>query len=356
MAHHTLIGLDIGSRSLKLAQLVWEGERLCPRVLRQHVWNDGVGDEAAFDDAFTSALKSMVAESGIRGKRVVITAPATLVDVRPMTAPLTEGVDLMSYVQAEISERTAQLAREFVADYWIAGETVEHGETKLEVYSVSAPRQEMVQLIKAVERAGLVCMRVEVAVIALARCVRWASAGDQTSSRLILDIGDSSSQLLALGENGIDFCRMIKWGGRDVTTNIQKTLAVDVETAERIKTTWGISPISRDPTSDGPTSHPQQQRVNDSIEQELRALALEIGRSLAYRARCTSDCDVTVLGIAGGGALLKGLPGFIKDALKLSVEQTPVLASDAPACEVSDKESIASYGSAVGAALAGVTS
>ncbi len=321
MGSYSPIGIDIGTADIKLVQLVREKGTWVPFALGLQLWSARSTDDVQFDDCFTAALRAAFEGGGFKGKRAIVSAPACLVDIWPVKVPLSEGVDVASFVQSEIAERRGQLTSDFVVDYWIGGDTVEHGESKIEAYAVSASHEKVVSMVRAVEKAGICCTRVEVAATSLAHCVELADE----EPLLLLDIGDRSSMLMAMDSVGITFCREIKWGGHHVTSRLKTALDIDMETAAQIKEEWGIRPISDASGADSSSAHPRQQVINDSIEQEIRVLALEIGRSLAYRARSSGGGDSKELALVGGGARLRGLDRFLKDALKLTVKSAPII-------------------------------
>ncbi|NOS99696.1 MAG: pilus assembly protein PilM [Phycisphaerales bacterium] len=358
MPRYTPIGVDVGSSSVKLAQLVAVDDEWAPSALVQEPWQNGDGDQLQLGETLVDAVRKAVGRGRFRNRRAVAIAPTCLADVRPTSVPVAEGIDLMTYVQSELAERHGERAHEFVVDFWIAGDRLEHGETKLELYTVAMPRQSVVDLVGAVEKAGLVVTRVDIAATAVATALSYAHGGGDEPLPVNVDIGDRRSLLFAASAEGISFCRVIKWGGRQVTDQIRQALHADFEGAEQIKKEWGLRPIGGASNATGKTLHSRQQIINDSIEQSLRGLALEIGRSLAYHARGQTGNDIQSVGLMGGGARLKGLPEYIKDALRLGVTAPAVLRKPdrwpTASRELADAEPPDLYGAAIGAALSGV--
>jgi len=353
----TPVGIDIGSSGVKVAQLRRVSHRWEPRSLASREWDEGsTGDEMAFGEAFTSTVREAVQSSGAKGRRAVVSAPAYLVDIRPITAPVSDNVDLGAHVQTELLERHAESADHFVTDFWVTGEIVEHGETKLGLYSVSARSDRIISLVRAVEKAGLDCIRVETAATSLGHAVAAGRTEEDCRSLIVVDVGKRCSQLLALDANGLGFCRLFNWGTQNIAGNIKRSLDIDTETATQLMIECGLRSTS--PIRAGEDLHPRQQQINDSIERELRVLALEIGRSLAYRARGCPDGEVGTVHVSGGGSRLRGLREFIKDALKLDVDSLNVLGGvdrgNGRARETSPDQPPGAYGVAIGAALAGV--
>ncbi len=351
------IGIDVGNSAVKVAQLCYRDGQWLPMGIGRGDLPPKEPGAAASSADWIAAIHEAISAGGVKGKRVVVTAPCDYIDVRPITVPVAEGIDLDSYVRSELAERVTHETADFVSDYWIGGEVVEHGETKLQVYSVSAPKDQIVSLIRTVEQAGLICTRIEIQATSLGMCMS-RSANDVPGERpLILDIGSRHSMLLALGNDGISFCRTIGWGSERVTCRIREELNVDFESAERIKKESGLVPTGTTDDAEAGDA-PRQQLVNDCIEQELRGLALEIGRSLAYRARSGQEREATSLCVVGGGSSLKGLDRFIHDALKLKVTHPSILGGvdqwhDMARTRLND-ESPAEYAVALGTALAGV--
>ncbi len=353
MAGYSPIGIDVGTSDIKLAQLKRERKQWLPFAAVRQVWRTRSTDEPQFDDVLTTSLKAAYESHGFKGRRAIVTAPSCLIDVWPVKVPLNEGVDVFSFVQAEIAERRGQLTSEFVVDYWIAGETVEHGETKLEAYAVSASREKIVSLVKSIEAAGLCCTRIEIGATSLAHGVEI----DESTELLLLDIGDRTSMLMAMDNMGITFCRDIKWGGGRVTAKLKQALDIDMETAEQIKLEWGIRPIHEHSDDQFGDAHPRQQVINDAIEQEIRGLALEIGRSLAYRVQSGDAHGERSLALVGGGSQLRGMDRFLQDALKLGVTTAPVRMHEALATLVEHEgqhDAAERFAIALGTAISGV--
>ncbi len=238
MARNSLIGLDLGTSSVKAAQLVRVGDGWVPFAFSKHACLWRTSDEID-SDVLTAGIRSVIAAGEFKGHRAVITAPDTLVDIRPVNVPLAEIIDLRRFIESEIAERHGEVAGHFVADYWTVGETVEHGEAKLQVYSVCISRDAIVSIIQAVEKAGLICDHVEITATALARSVVCES--DATTT--VLDIGERGSLLMSFSLGGISFCRPIKWGIGHVVRGIKESLDIDMETAQQIMVDCGLAPV-----------------------------------------------------------------------------------------------------------------
>ncbi|MCA9681157.1 MAG: pilus assembly protein PilM, partial [Myxococcales bacterium] len=119
---------------------------------------------------------------------------------------------------------------------------------------------------------------------------------------LLVDCGDKSTDLVAIGADGPVAARGLRRGGRQLVRELAKTWRLDKSAAELA--------LERDGTIDDPAIRRAMQPLLREIEHTRQWLRAEVG------------CQVVEVRLAGGGAKLRGLGPWL--ASELGIEVGPV--------------------------------
>jgi len=140
----------------------------------------------------------------------------------------------------------------------------------------------------------------------------------------VLDIGTGSATLSVIGPNGLEFTRELPVGGDNVTAALTGKLplqsgAVEIsrQAAEAVKRHYQIG--QSDDVSVADVVVPSA-RVLSAIRPVLERLSSEIVRSLQFYAQSHGLKKVRTLYLCGGGSQLAGLPEYLAHEARLTVE------------------------------------
>ncbi len=309
------IGLDIGSRQIKLAQLASApgGCRLAARAVL-----DRIADAPALTPDEVRRMRDVLERQGFIGSRVVIAAPPGKLACEMFELPpRSSGAPVDKIARAEIA-RTARLGLDnFEMALWdLPAPTRATGATS--VMAVALKEDEALSLLDPLEDSGLDVLALDAPGWALARaCAATACrAGEITA---VLDVGWSAGTIVLLGDASILYQRSLHELGVGVLyREIMSQLAVGDKAADFLVTSaeGGI----------GPQNGSRWQWITDQIRQYADSLADEVRASFAYAAHRYAALHVKSLRLAGGGASVRGLGGLLGE--RLNVESRPLTDSD----------------------------
>jgi type IV pilus assembly protein PilM len=303
MATNTLIGLDIGSTSIRAAetQRTKEGPiianfghfALPPGAVQGGVVND--------EKTVTGALKRLWATRKFSGKRVVLGLTNPQVVVREMAVTNLPRQELRKSLPFQVRDALPLPVEKSLLDFF----PLEDPGTNETVRGllIAAPKEAVLGAVRATERAGLHVTRVDLASFALLRAV--SRLDEQVEA--IVDIGArATSVVVHLGGEPL-IVRTIPRGGAEITETIATRLSISVPDAEALKCEMGLR-------------GEDDQEAADVIREAVRPLISEIRSSFAYLTAGERHSRVARLALSGGGALLPGLHDALTNQLGIDVE------------------------------------
>lgn len=233
------VGLDIGSKTIKLVELVKDGPR---RKLRSSgvVGYSGSPIEHMQDGkeltVLAELIKKLHKESNTSSKDVIIALPEPQVFTRTIKFPLLTDQEIASAVKWEAEQYIPIPVNEAIIQHKILERREGASPPEVLVLLVAAPRVLVEKYVKAVQTAGLAVVAVETELMAL---VRALAPADQTT--LLIDFGARSTDI-AIAKNGLlSFSRSIPTAGEAFTRAVAQSLGVEQKQAEEYKRTYGLS-------------------------------------------------------------------------------------------------------------------
>ncbi|MCU1689987.1 MAG: pilM, partial [Jatrophihabitantaceae bacterium] len=166
---------------------------------------------------------------------------------------------------------------------------------------VAAPREPVLDSVRAVERAGLRVKHVDLASFAALRAVGRVNGVVEA----ILDLGRTATTLVVHRDGVPSIVRALPHGGAEVTELLAKRMALSLEAAEALKREIRIDT--------GPGAHSRLGAGDESddgpqaLAQAVRPLIAETRNSLSYHASLHPEWTVNRILLCGGGAALLGL-------------------------------------------------
>jgi Tfp pilus assembly PilM family ATPase len=302
------IGLDIGSRQIKLAQLE-SGPHGCRLAARAVL--DRPADAATLTPAEVQRLRNVLERQGFRGNKLVIAAPpARLACEMFELPPRSSGAPVDRIARAEIA-RTARLGQDtFEMAMWdLPSPSRATGATS--VMAVAFKEADALSLLDPLEHDGLDVVAIDTPGWALARACA-ATDGHADEIAALLDVGWSTGSLVLLGNETILYQRNLHELGVGVLyREIMSQLGVGDKAAELLVTSseGGLAPEQQNGA--------RWQWIVDQIRQYADSLADEVRASFTYAAHRYPALPVKSLRLAGGGAAVRGLGGLLGERLRV---------------------------------------
>lgn len=234
------VGLDIGSKTVKIVELSREGKTLNLKASGV-VGYGGKPPESAQNDKemvpLAEAIKKLHKEAKISSKEVAIALPEQHVFTRTIRFPLLTDAEISSAVKWEAEQYIPIPVSDAIIQHQILERKEDVTPAQAVVLLIAAPKTLVQKYAKAVEMSGLRLNLVETELLALTHSL---APTDQTV--LIIDFGAKSTSV-AIAKNGsLMFSRSIPTAGEAFTRAISQTLGIEEVRAEEYKRTYGLSP------------------------------------------------------------------------------------------------------------------
>lgn len=358
---NSVVGIDIGSRSIKVAELRSQGRDVAVTALGiTQTPADSVDHTGIYNsDAVGAALKALLNESGVSASHAVVSiAGQASVMVRTLEVPKMNPSELKEQMQWEINRNMPFSESNFVSDYRPLGDDDPNSQN-MDVVMAISPQSAIDTVLACMKKAGKQVAAIDVEPMGYARSL-VRSYDDLYAGKTVcvVDLGHKTTAINIYRNGKLLMPRQVPIGGEMFDKEIANALGVSVADAEAAKfnevdltklevpvvggvpdfgvPTQGFTPynpFSNEPAGLGAAaetpSEPEQPApaapVPSSASPATTALASaveefvgEVRRSIDYFRSRGGNVDLVVL--AGGGAKLKGLDDYLRRSLGMDCD------------------------------------
>lgn len=293
-------GLEFGSSSIKVAQVNVTG----PRAFVINAIGSGPNtagsldfSDSAITQKIAASLKKVIAESGIKEKRVVVAIPESHVFSRIIEMPPMSEAELTSAISWEAEQFVPIPIADVELDYSIVDSGNSNKDKKMLVYMVAAPKKKLQSMVDFLINVGLDPIAVESEMVALARSLSYLPASGPT---LILSLGALSSLIGILKDSSLLFSYVSQVGGVALTRGLAQSLTLPLPQAEEYKKTYGVDP------------NQLEGKVRKGLLLGLNQIVDEMRKAMEYYASTHNERVNRIL-LTSGGAYLPGLVGYLTE-------------------------------------------
>lgn len=296
----SILGLDIGSHSIKLIEIGSVGgvpQLLAagsiptpPKALQSSLEAD--------HQAVAMAIKQLMKETGAKSTSVVIALPESQVFTRVIEVPALSARELSSAISWEAEQYIPLPLDQVNLDYSILREAKETGTDKMDVLLVACPKSLLERYLAIVELAELIPLAAETEIIATARALSRSVANIKNAS-LLVSLGAQTTDLAILRGGVLAFTRSISSGGEALSRALVSGLDFNVNQAEEFKRTYGLE------------KDKLQGKIVTAVKPIMDTIIGEMKRALAFYAEKHKDERVEVTLLSGGTAKLPGMVVYI---------------------------------------------
>lgn len=231
------IGVDLGSGSLKMAQLRTARDGLELLAMGSaEIPNDGQKGRSRRLGHLSRAIRGILKSGGFAGRRAVLSLPASAVFLQPVKIPPVPRAELDDTVANELQGKLPYPVDEAVIRHIPAGTVYAEGKEMQERIVAAISRSELSAHLAMARSAGLDVVGVNIEACALVECFTrlFRRRDDQATTTLFIDIGARSTQVvLARGAN-IFFARNLPVGGQTLDETVAEALQIPLEKAHRV--------------------------------------------------------------------------------------------------------------------------
>lgn len=305
------VGLDIGSSSLKLVEILGEkGSYNMNRFLTVPLDKGVIVDGAVVDiDALAEVISRLFNNSGCKKKSIVTSLSGHSVIIKKATFPIMDAHDLQETIHDEASK---YLPFDNMADVNFDFQVLGRNANNLnmnDVIIVAAKKDTIEGYVEAIELLGLSLAIVDVDSFALETMYQENYEYEEKDVVVIANIGASITSLNVVRNAASIFTRDFALGGNVITEAIQSQYGGSVEEAEKIKL--------HGPEGD---EYAKGEFFRNTLLPLTDSLCAEIERSIDYFRSTYSDEDIKMILLAGGGANIPGIVNDLSQRLSVPVE------------------------------------
>jgi len=305
------VGLDIGSSSLKLVEILGEkGSYNMNRFLTAPLDKGIIVDGAVVDiDALAEAIKVLFKNSGCQKKSIVTSLSGHSVIIKKAAFPQMDANDLQETIHDEASKYLPFDNMDDVNfDFQVLGRNAVNPNQN-DVIIVAAKKDTIEGYTEAIEIAGLSLAIMDVDSFALETMYQENYDFEEKDVVVIVNIGASITSLNVVRNAVSIFTRDFALGGNMITEAIQSQYGVSAEEAEKIKL-------------EGPAGdeYAKGEFFRNTLISLADSLCAEIERSIDYFRSTYSDEDIKMILLAGGGANIHGIVEDLSHRMSVPVE------------------------------------
>src|SRR6266576_2359778 len=303
-----LVGLDIGSNSIKAVELQKKGNTYnLVNLGFENLLTDTVVDGQIMElNNVSNVITSIFNEHQIKRSRVAAGVSGHSVIVKNIVLPQMSADELRESFSWHAEEHIPFDISDVNLDYQVTSSSAD----ALNVLMAACKSDKIANVKQAIQLAGKQPLVIDVDTFALQNCYEvnyQPKAGEVVA---LLNIGASTMNINIMNGVRSVFARDASVGGSQYTSLLQKELGLTFEQAEAVK--------RGHPLPEGVESRP----IQPIIEAVSDILALEVRKTMDfYRATAEEgDAAIKKILLAGGGSKLPGLAGYLAKRFEIPVE------------------------------------
>jgi type IV pilus assembly protein PilM len=303
-----VIGLDVGSSSIKLVELT-EGKT---GYKLQNLGISPIPPEAIVDGALMDSvtiidtIRDLIATSKVKTKDVVTSISGQSVIVKKINLPYMTDAELEESIRWEAERYIPFDINDVNIDFQTFGSNPENPEV-MDVVLVAAKKDIINDYVSVIMEAGLNPVIIDIDAFALENMLAINYEIGKEEVVALANVGASTTNINILKNNVSGFTRDIFKGGNQITEDIQRQLHVDYDEAEKIKVGSKVDVTSRS-------------IVQNLLKTNSESLAVEIRNSLDFFQSSATYEKISKLYLSGGGSKIKDFDIILQEEIGIPVE------------------------------------
>jgi type IV pilus assembly protein PilM len=319
----SVIGIDVGSSSLKVVQLRREGGTAVLETYGEIALGPAMGGEVGQAtnlpaDKIAETLKDLLREANVTTTEAGISIPFSRSLLTLVELPRRESEEEQkTVISLEARKYIPVPVTEVQLDWFVLPESIAEGAVpppKIKVLLVAVHNDELALLQGVVAGAGLNASFYEIEIFSTIRSV----VDEPVKPVLVLDIGASATKTYVVERGVVALSHNIRQGGQDVTRTIASAHGLPMAVAEEQKKQHGFT------RSDAPYDRKTIELVYSRIFEEARRVVAKF--------ETTQKKAISSLVLTGGGGVTKELAEYAKEFFSMEVHVAdPFAKTSAPA-------------------------
>lgn len=296
-----LVGLDIGSHSIKLVELkkLKTGYRL-ERFAMAPLPADVIVDGAVMDSgSIIEVIRDLISKHKIKNRKVALSISGFSVIIKKVTLNVMSEEELLESIHWEAAQYIPFDIEEVNIDFQILGENPENPD-QMDVLLVAAKKEIISDYETLMAESGLETHIIDVDSFAVETMYENLFEMSPEEVIALINIGASTMNFNIVKGPISLLTRDVSMGGKQLTEDIQKQYNLRYEEAEAIKL-------------GSPDSWGQYKNFDRLMRNACDSFATEIQRSLDFFYANFPDEHVGRLGLCGGASKTPGLLEHIQE-------------------------------------------
>lgn len=306
MKSREIVGIDIGSSSVKLVQLnEYKGAYQLKNVGILPLPSEAIVDNSLMDTtSIVETIKDLLKSLNSKAKEAVCSISGNSVIIRKITLPAMTPEELEDQIAWEAEQYIPFDINDVNLDFEIL-DTDLSASGKMTVLLVASKKEIINEYVAVFNEAGLKLVVVDVDSFAVQNIFEQNYTPAEHEVVALINIGATIMNLNVVKGGVSLFTRDVQMGGNLYTEEIQRQFSLSGDDAERAKVTG---------------DYPDKVRLNDTICRINETLAIEILRSLDFYNSTAEDQKISKIYLSGGCSKISMLPEAVAQRLGLPVE------------------------------------
>ncbi|MRR05587.1 MAG: type IV pilus assembly protein PilM [Deltaproteobacteria bacterium] len=306
MKSREIVGIDIGSSSVKLVQLSEQkGTYSLKNAGILPLPSDAIVDNSLMDTtSIVETIRGLVKSLGSKAVDAACSISGNSVIIRKISLPAMTPEELEEQIAWEAEQYIPFDINDVNLDFEILDSDLS-ASGKMTVLLVASKKEIINEYVSVFNEAGLKLVVVDVDSFAVQNIFELNYEPSENDVVALINIGASIMNLNVV-KGGISlFTRDVQMGGNLYTEEIQRQFAVSSQDAEHIKIT---------------SDFPDKARLTDIMSRVNETLSLEIHRSLDFYNSTAEDQKIAKVYLSGGCAKVAKLADAVSQRLGMPVE------------------------------------
>ncbi len=309
-----LIGIDIGSHSIKIVEIEHKKkEKVLKNIGIAYLPPLAVSPSGIKDpEAVKTAISNLFQNLKIKNKKVATGLSASSIITKKISLVESEELNLEEVIKEEAERFIPFDMDEIYLDYDIMDTIYEENEeiARLEIIVVASKKDLVDSYVKILKEIDLVPSIVDVDIFAMQNAFELSNPDvDMEKIYLLVDIGSSTINTNAVKGNISLFIRSSQTGGISITKKIMKEFQIGFEEAEKIK--FGIIELEGD----------QEKKVKDIFRDTVKEWVDEIKGNIHFIHNSYPGEEIEKIFITGGSTNILNIEKFFEKELEIPVER-----------------------------------
>lgn len=301
-----VIGLDIGSHSIKACELKKTDRGFAVLKLGSMILPEGAVDDGTLHDseAVGKAITTLLTNLKIKRKKIAISISGYSVIVKKIRLAAMEKQQLEQYILAEAEQYIPFDIEDVYLDFQDL-QTNTEGSNQTDIMLVAAKKEIVDEYLTMLGNIGLQPVVVDVDGFALENS--YETSRSAHSNVALIDIGASKMNINIIANGMSVIAKDVPMGSRQLTEQIANTFDIPTEEAESLK--LGQIPVAE-----------KQEQIADIVTSNCAQWVLEIKKAIDLYHSNKNNPPLDTLIISGGGSKVTGLADFIARETEVPVE------------------------------------